>query len=399
LRILYLVFYYFPRASAATWSTYNITKRLAERNEVRLIFPNVGYETELGAVEAVEAVKGNRSKQYRTPRFKIPEGLAQVVAPFFVFKEGLRRGVLCDVVVCQFQPHHFVFLSGLAVGRLLHLPVVARANDVYRSMGEKLSLLQKLNMARRRTFSAVNESLIRWADAFLVVCEENWRQVESRVGRLKNIGLSHNGVDLNDFMDLDAERSRRLLAISVEEKVILFTGRFSGEEYMVDVLIDAYAIVKRDMPDAALILVGDKLSPMLSRRASELNVRVVGHIPHDKVLDYLAAADVCVGPIGQTQAMPIKVLEYMAAGKPVVTGVGSVSGELAEDGVNCITAESNPEAIATALKRALTDEHLRVKLVSNAYNSVKAFSWDNVVSELEATLERIVERGTASSAS
>ncbi len=391
MKILYLVFYYFPRASAATWSTYNITRRLAERDEVRLVFPNVGYETELGTAEATEAMRGNRSRQYRTPRFKIPEGPAQVLASLFVFVEGMRQGKDCEVVVCQFQPHHFVYLSGLAVGHLLRLPVVARANDVYRPMGERLSFLQRLNMARRRIFSAVNESFIRRADAFLVVCEENRRQVESRIGRLQNIGLSHNGVDVGEFRSLDAERSRSLLGISADEKVILFTGRFSGEEYMVDVLIDAYAVIKHDVQDATLILVGDKLSPALSRRASELGIRVVGHVPHDEVLDYLAAADICVGPLGRTQAIPIKVLEYMAAGKPVVTGEGSVSGDLAVDGINCIMAKSNPEAVATALKRALTDLPLRAELVLNAYKSVKAFSWDRVVSDLEFTLEKVLE--------
>ena len=208
MRILYLVFYYFPRASAATWSTFALTKRLSQKHEVDLLIPNIEYQTQLAMQDSEKAQIGNLVKIHRTPWFKIPEGLAPIVAPIFMFLEGVKLAKNCNVVVCQFQPHHFVFLAGIALGRVFRKPVVARANDVYREMGEKLSLIQRLNQIRRHMYSNINETFIREADAFLVICKENRDLIISRIGSLENIGISHNGVDGEEFQVLDKNANR-----------------------------------------------------------------------------------------------------------------------------------------------------------------------------------------------
>ncbi len=391
MRILYLVFYYFPRASAATWSTFALTERLAKNNEVYLVFPNVGYPIALGGEEVAKALSGSHAIHHRVPRFKIPEGPAQTIAPLFVFLDAMKTGRRCDAVVCQFQPHHFVFLAGIAVGKLLGLPVVARANDVYREMGEKLSPIQRINLARRRVYNAINEWFVGLADEFLVVCEENRDTLISRVGELPNIRISHNGVDPEEFQNLDRVAARKSLGIEEEQRIVLFTGRFSGEEYRLDVLLEAYSLLKSRHPEALLYLVGDSLPKTLEGEALRLGVRVVGHVPRRRIAEFLAASDVCIGPLGRTQAIPLKVLEYMVAGRPIVTGSGSVSRELAIDEVNCLAPAMEPVAIADAITRLLDDEGLRERIIRNASETVKRFYWDNIASELEETLHKVVD--------
>lgn len=393
MRILYLVFYYFPRASAATWSTFALTERLAGNHEVHLVFPNVSYPISLSAEESARALSGSRVIHHRTPRFRIPEGPAQTIAPLLLFFEGLKVGRGCDAVVCQFQPHHFVFLAGIAVAKLLGLPVVARANDVYREMGEKLSPLQRLNLIRRRMYNAINERFVKWADAFLVVCSENRDTLTSRVGSLPSIYINHNGVDPDEFQNLDRGAARKSLGVEEWQRMILFTGRFSGEEYRLDVLLEAYAVVKKDHPETLLYLVGDGLPKVLEEEASRLGVKVVGHVPRRRIAEFLAASDICIGPLGRTQAIPLKILEYMAAGRPIVTGRGSVSTELAVDGENCLTPAMEPRALADAITRLLEDDELRKRMVLNASKTVKGFYWDRIASELEEmVLEAVKER-------
>ncbi len=388
MRILYLVFYYFPRASAATWSTFALTKRLSQKHDVDLLIPNVEYKTQLSMQDSEKAQIGNLVKVHRTPWFKIPEELAPIVAPMFMFLEGVKLAKRCDVIVCQFQPHHFVFLAGIALGKVFRKPVVARANDVYREMGEKFSLIQRMNQIRRQMYSIINEAFIQEADAFLVICKENRGLIISRIGPLENIGISHNGVDGEEFQNLDKNANRMILRIPLKENVILFTGRFSGAEYRLDILVEAYALVREVLPNSRLILVGDKLPKKLEERATQLGVIIIGHVSREKIRCYVAAADVCIGPLGKTQAIPLKVLEYMAAGRPIVTGVGSVSEELALNGFNCLIAEMTSRSVADNIIKLLTEEDLPRRLVENASKNVKRFYWNNIALEFE---EKILE--------
>jgi glycosyltransferase involved in cell wall biosynthesis len=396
LRILYLVFYYFPRASAATWSTFALTKRLSQIHDIDLLIPNVEYKTQLNMQESEKAQIGSRVNVHRTPWFKIPEGLAPILAPIFMFLEGVKLAKSCNVIVCQFQPHHFVFLTGIALSRVFRKPVVARANDVYREMGEKLSLIQRMNQIRRHMYSNINETFIREADAFLVVCKENRDLIISRTGSFENIGISHNGVDGEEFHLLDKNANRAMLRIPLKENVILFIGRFSGAEYRLDILLEAYALVREVLPNSCLYLVGDKLPKKLEERANQLGVKIFGHVPREKIKSFIAAADVCIGPLGNTQAIPLKVLEYMAAGRPIVTGVGSVSRELALNGINCLIAEMTSRSVADNIIKLLTDEDLQRRLIKNASTTVKLFYWNNIASEFEDKILEISKRGPTS---
>jgi glycosyltransferase involved in cell wall biosynthesis len=345
----------------------------------------------LSAEESTKALLGSKVIHHCTPRFPIPEGPAQTIAPFFVFLEGLRVGRNCDVVVCQFQPHHFIFLAGIATGKVLGLPIVARANDVFLKMGEKLSFFQRLNRVRRRMYNIINEYFVKWSDVFLVVCSENGDILRSRMSSLNNILINHNGVDPTEFLHLNSKKDRDALDIKDCQKMILFTGRFSAEEYRVDILIGAYAIVKKKYPEALLFLVGDNLPKALENEALKLNVRVVGHIPRKDIIKYLSASDICIGSLGKTHSISLKILEYMAAGKPIVTGKGSVSEDLAFDEKNCIMADMKPEAIANAIIRLLDDNELANKLVQNASETIKGFYWNNIAFELETIINKTVE--------
>ena len=392
MRILYLVYYYFPRVSAATWSTFAITKRLAKKNDVTLLAPNISFNLTLNGNTVAKYEAQNHATVVRTPRLRIPLKLASFLSPFFLLLRGIERGRGADIVVCQFQPNHFTFLTGLMIGKILGLPVVARANDIYREMDVPgMGSLYSLNEARKRMYNALSEAFIGYADAFLVVCEENRDVLESRRGRLNNVGLSYNGVDLEEIRLPEKSQSRKRLGINLDAKIILFIGRSSGPEYRIEALIEAFMLIKKSEPEATLLLVGDEPPPSLRGNPclTSGSIRVKGAASRDEIKLYLSAADVCVGPLGRTRAIPLKVLEYMAAGRPVVTGVDSVSKEVAVDGFNCICVEPDREHVAGGILKALRDDKYRNKIVENARKTATKFSWDSIVGELEDTLRQV----------
>lgn len=394
MRILYFVYYYFPRFSGATWSAYNLSSILAEKNEVNLIAPNIDYRLTLNESAIRKMEKRNKTKINITPWFKIPRKLAPFLSAPFLFLKGLRIGRDVDVIFCQFHPYHFVFVVALFVGRIFNIPVVARANDIYRKMGRR-KLCFKNQLVK--VVNHFNECFVKYAEAFLVVCSENKEILLSRLGKngLKsNIGLSYNGVAQSAFNNgPNKEEARKILCIGHKKKILLFVGRFSGQEYGIEVLLKAMPFVLKEVPNSILILVGDNITPHQRQLINSLgiskHVRIYGVRPHEEVVNFIMAADLCIGPLYPTLAIPHKVLEYMICGKPVITGIQSVSKDLNPNN-NFLLVQPTPEDVINAIKKVLHDNNLAKKLGSNGKRDVSNFTWTNIGSNLENILLEII---------
>ena len=388
MKILHIAFYYFPRVGVATWSTFALSKRLASRHECILIVPNIKYDVALSDEEVMETQALNPTKLYKTPFFRIPIKWAPIISPIFLLFKALKVSRDADIVLCHFQPHHFTFLVGLLVGKILGIPVVARAEDIQRDMGDNpTSFFQWLNRNRRAFYNWINESFIKYTDAFLVVCPENLEILESRIGPLKNIHVHYNGVDPLEFVGSDYEDARRQLGIKPNQKVILFIGRFSGPEYRIEVLLDAVSLLQDS--NILLFLVGYQL-PNRFVDILPLKTCVVGQTLRDGVKNYLAASDICIGPLGATKAIPSKVLEYMACEKPIITGIESVSRVLAVDGKNCLLVQPEAKAVASEINKLIQNKDLSRNLALNAKMSINGFAWDKLAVQLEEIMEAIL---------
>jgi len=92
-------------------------------------------------------------------------------------------------------------------------------------------------------------------------------------------------------------------------------------------------------------------------------------------------------------------LEAMAAGAPVVCTDANGNRDFCRDGQNCLMVESDPEAVAAGLRRVLGDAELRARLVAGGLETVRDYSWERRIDQLERFLTRVAdERPQASGA-
>ncbi len=378
---------------AATWSTYYLSRSLLQRGHyINLIVPNVQYALSVKDRTAKILEKKLPVALHRTPILKIPKNLAPFLSPFFLFFKGLRVGRDSDIIFCQFHPHHFVFVTALLIGKIFGIPVVARANDVYRKMdkGFRYKWLIKI-------INVFNEYFIKYAEAFLVICSENKDILLSRLGKNASnchISLSYNGVNQSMFNEYsNQEEAKKILNIT-QEKVILFIGRYSGSEYGIDVLLEALPFILLKHPKTLLILVGDEMISHQKELVNSLgiskNIRVYGSRPHKEIVKFIVAADICIGPLTPTLAIPQKILEYMACGKPVVTGIKSVSRDL-NPNVNFLVVSPEPIFVAESIIKILENEEYSKILSSNGKTIAKRFTWEKIGAELERLLLKTLE--------
>lgn len=148
------------------------------------------------------------------------------------------------------------------------------------------------------------------------------------------------------------------------------------------VLVDAFELVRREVPDARLVLIGDGvMRPVLEEQVARLGlqdgVEFKGAVP--EVWSHLAAADV-FALASLSEAFGIAIVEAMAAGLPVVAAATGGIPELVVPGV---TGELFPPqdhvAMAGHLVRLLRSADTRMAMGSAGRKAADRYRMDETV--------------------
>ena len=175
-----------------------------------------------------------------------------------------------------------------------------------------------------------------------------------------------------------------------EKKVIGFVGSFYRYEGL-DLLIHAFADIVKDYPDTVLLLVGggemkDELLQIVKSYGLEKQVIMPGRVPHERIAGVYALIDILAYPrysMRLTELVtPLKPLEAMAMGKALVASDVGGHKELIEDGKTGVLFEAgNEDALASSLKRILTDSNFKRALEDKGKVWVKAHhTWSKTTS-------------------
>jgi glycosyltransferase involved in cell wall biosynthesis len=148
---------------------------------------------------------------------------------------------------------------------------------------------------------------------------------------------------------------------------VLFLGRLGERKGVPELLA---ALTRPGLAHVHTTLAGDGPVEEYRRRAADLGLAARTHLPGwvdaATARDLLARAHVLVLP-SHAEGSPMAVIEAFAHGVPVVaTPVGGIP-ELVTDGVDgLLVPPGDPDALAAALIRLLTDEPLRAGLAAGA---------------------------------
>lgn len=139
------------------------------------------------------------------------------------------------------------------------------------------------------------------------------------------------GVDTVQFVPCDAAERRRLrdqLGLGTDP-IALYVGTL-GRLRQLDELVHAMALLSRRGESVRLVVVGDSVRPGELQNLKDLSrglgvddrITFTGHLQTQSVVGYMQAADLGVSAVPNNlvyrSSSPIKPLEYMAAGLPVV---------------------------------------------------------------------------------
>lgn len=163
-----------------------------------------------------------------------------------------------------------------------------------------------------------------------------------------------------------------------------YVGTLSQTTHNVGLLLDAFALLLRRAPAARLLLVGDgEDRAALERQAWRLGLGrralFVGPVPYAQVPLFLALADCTVDPVGDDPVAagrsPLKIVESLAAGVPVVTGAVGDRAELIGAQAGLLAEPGSPAALAEALAALLDDPRRRAAMAGAARERAAELSW------------------------
>lgn len=139
-----------------------------------------------------------------------------------------------------------------------------------------------------------------------------------------------------------------------------------------------------------------KLEDYVENLKIEKRVQWKGFVPHDKIPELLADCEIGISPLPGLESyklsIPIKVLEYLAAGKAVVASDIRAHRKLITPGKNGVLfPPEDAEELAAALKKVIGDDEFRKSITNNAPNSVQEYSWEKLFEGFTGELEDLIE--------
>jgi len=233
--------------------------------------------------------------------------------------------------------------------------------ELYEAKFEKRGLMYKIvRLAERLTFRAADLS---------IATNGSYKNIAIERGNMKpeDVFIVQTCADLSEVSrgqekpELKRGKRHTVLYVGVME-------RQDGVRLLIESI--AYLVKQRGREGTQFVLVGSGTElPALKKLATELGVddfvEFTGLLPHKQVGYYIATADVCVAPDPlnplNNKSTMIKILEYMAYGRPIVLYELEEGRRTAGD--SALYARPNdPIDFANQIEKLLESEQLRAKL-------------------------------------
>ncbi len=286
-----------------------------------------------------------------------------------VLRWALRHIGFKDIVLWAYTPH----AAGL-VGRLGEKFMVYECVDEFSAAR---------GLVRGETVAALERQVLRVADRVIVTHPSLLR---SKTVRDRLPVLVPNGADINHFARAGAPGTQPAAAVAALPRPVV--GFHGWIQYWID--FDLIAHSARKHPEWSFALIGP-VEPLarVDKVRGLTNVHFLGKQPYERMPEFLAGFDVCINPfvLGELAdaVSPIKLYEYLASGKPVV----SVDMPAAREFSDLIPLVRTPEQFVRALEDVLSRAQNGTIAAEAAMRRQAAggFSWDARFQQVEELLE------------
>jgi glycosyltransferase involved in cell wall biosynthesis len=281
------------------------------------------------------------------------------------------------------------------IPRAMRAPLIYESHgyapDVAAALPEMLTGVRPPGASRLRRLARREAAVWRGADGYVTITAGLRQALEERFGTRPRIAVIADGVRLQKG------RQFEFLPASAETLV-----GYAGHLYPwkgVDILLEAIA---RTRGVSALIIGGHeaegdraRLESLAAHLGITGRVTFTGHVEPSRVHTLLQRATVLALPNPPSAAStqftsPLKLFEYMAAGRAIVASDLPAIREVLQHNKNAMLVPAgDATALSRGIERLVGDRELALSLARQAFDDVAEFSWERRACRLEALLDEV----------
>ena len=388
-RVLYSAFDIVPSPKgASTHILHNIRGLVNGKYDVHLITPNDGLLPEEDHVEGARATRFSQdvTKNFLERAIHFGKAVSNHLALHAEYDVAHYRSVWDGLSIAQGKMRY-------GYKTLFEVNGLPSVELKYHYPGIEPELISKIKEQEIAT--------LHLSDA--IVCPSNvTRDYIASLGlSRKLITVIPNGVSPSDFSPspLPSHEGRT--------PMILYVGTLADWQGL-DIVIKALPKVL-EQKNVRLQIIGrgrsrqrKVLSKQIRKLGLEGSVSIQSPVPHHEIPALIAEADICVAPLGLNDrnvtqgACPIKVLEYMAAGRPLVASNMPIVRELVREDVDALLFSPNdPDDLTHKILMLLNDASLSKQLADSASKqALTKFTWHESQRKLLKVYKKLLNPGS-----
>ena len=387
MKVFYLARIDTATEDASTRHVFEFCRQFARmKHEVTLFVPNSGDTQELQGVRFV-----------RVPVFCTKSGVTffsfylslLCLLPYYCLK--FRPDILYTRLQTMewiaalwkyvFQFKYVVEVNGLA-------PVEMKINNVSGGWIAFVTLMERI-IYKMADQMVVPSSLIRD-----YICQHYGVRKDS-------ILVVSNGANPEFSRPMDKFECRKQLGLDPKGDYLVFVGSLK-QWHGIDRLMPLIPALVEDNPDLRLLIVGDgakkeSMQQWINENQMVHHIILAGRVSFERVPIYINAGDICLAPyfeeqLNDTGISPLKIFEYMACARPIITNpVGGLDNLFHEHEMGVMIHSMEPEDWKTPIKELLADSERMKSLGENGYQAVTThYSWEAICKKIESILEQLI---------
>jgi glycosyltransferase involved in cell wall biosynthesis len=372
-------------------TSHHLFERLSKRgHEIRVIdyeidWPSSKDQKLISKREVIQnvhkAIVDNSIVVIRPPIIKIP--ILNYFSLIYTHSTEIKKQIL------EFKPDVIVGFGILNAKIAIHL---ARQNGipfVYYLMDELNQLVPQKHF--RHIAMLIESSNVKNANKVISISEKLREYTIEMGAKRENTEVIRSGVDMDHFRKADGRYVIRDKYNIDENDIVLF---FMGWLYSFSGLKEvAQELSKSENCRLKLMVLGkgelwETLQDLKEQSKLDDRIIIIDWIPYEEIPDYIAAADICILPAYKIDVMrnivPIKMYEYMAAGKPVIAT--DLPGLIREFGSNNgILYVSKPEETTSKALEIYWENSINTE-GAKSRRFAERYDWEKLVDKFEKIL-------------
>lgn len=294
---------------------------------------------------------------------------------------GVIRTHNIDIIILYSAPTNGS--ETIRIAKKFGIPVIFRSIDVLHGLVDYPLIKRLVYRAEKKVY--------RNADRVLAVTTFMAEYAKNMGASEKNISVLPLGVNPETFFPQQKDLTLlNQLHLKTTDKVILFVGtlfHFTG----LDKIITGLPDILKKLPDIKLVIVGGgpalkDLQELCIRNSLENHVTFTGFVSYSEVPKFINLSDLCINPFEinhvTDRIIPIKLVEYLSCGKPVVSTPLKGAVELLPDHISGVIYSDKSEFLRNmALILYDTDSSSELGRRGRDYVTSR-YSWQSVAAKL-----------------